>query len=85
MIRQGASSEMDWIPIVFLAFKFSVLGVGMFFAIKWHYDQDKQVLKGAVIRSVSKITAIMVLVLIILMFATNALLKMLGLNFTVLG
>ena len=30
---------MDWVPIVFITFKVLALGTGMFFAIKWHYDQ----------------------------------------------
>ena len=29
-------------PLIFLPFKLIVLGVGMFFAIKWHVDQDKK-------------------------------------------
>ncbi len=33
---------MDWFPIVFGGFKVIVLGTGMFFAIKWHYEQDKK-------------------------------------------
>lgn len=33
---------MDWVPIVFLTFKAVVLFTGMFFAIKWHYDQDRK-------------------------------------------
>ncbi len=33
---------LNWVPIVFLVFKLVVFGVGMFFAIKWHYDQDKK-------------------------------------------
>ncbi len=33
---------IDWVPIVFVAFKVSMFGAAMFFAIKWHYDQDKQ-------------------------------------------
>lgn len=32
----------DLFPIVFLSFKLVVFGIGMFFAIKWHYDQDKK-------------------------------------------
>lgn len=32
---------MDWVPIVLIVFKVAVLGTGMFFAIKWHYDQEK--------------------------------------------
>lgn len=30
---------MDWVPVVFVTFKVIALGTGMFFAIKWHYDQ----------------------------------------------
>ena len=33
---------MDWVPIVFGVFKLVVLGIAMFFAIKWHYDKDKE-------------------------------------------
>jgi hypothetical protein len=33
---------MDWVPIVFITFKVAVFGTGMFFAIKWHYDQAKK-------------------------------------------
>ena len=34
---------MEWIPIVLAVFKGSVLIIGMFYAIKWHHDQDKKV------------------------------------------
>lgn len=33
---------MNWVPIVFIVFKVAVFGTGMFFAIKWHYDQGKK-------------------------------------------
>jgi len=33
---------MDWVPVVFITFKVLVFGAGMFFAIKWHYDQGKK-------------------------------------------
>ena len=33
---------MDWVPIVFGIFKLGVLGVAMFFAIKWHRDKDRE-------------------------------------------
>ncbi|PVM90862.1 hypothetical protein DDF62_08625 [Caulobacter radicis] len=36
---------MTWVnffPIVFFPLKIIVLGVGMFFSIKWHHDQDKK-------------------------------------------
>lgn len=34
--------EMEWVPVVFIVFKLLVFGTGMFFAIKWHYDQDQK-------------------------------------------
>ena len=40
--QQGKPSKMDWVPIVFITFKVFVFGTGMFFAIKWHYDQGKK-------------------------------------------
>lgn len=33
---------MEWVPIIFIIFKGTILFIGMFFAIKWHYDQDKK-------------------------------------------
>ncbi len=36
---------MDWtnlFPIIFFPLKIIVLGVGMFFSIKWHHDQGKK-------------------------------------------
>jgi hypothetical protein len=35
------SDWVDWFPIVFFPLKIIVLGTAMFFAIKWHHDQDK--------------------------------------------
>ena len=37
----------DFFPLVFFPFKIIVLGIGMYFAIKWHYDQDKKKQQGA--------------------------------------
>lgn len=71
---------MYWVPIVLLLFKFSVLGVGMFFAVKWHYDKDKESGKGEVLRAVGKIAAIFVIALSVLMFITFKFAMMLGLN-----
>ena len=74
---------MDWTPIVFVTFKALVLGTGMFFAIKWHYDQGR---KGqieerrAVLRASGKAVAIFVLLLLGLGFVTFDLVKMLGLE-----
>jgi hypothetical protein len=74
---------MDWIPIVFVAFKALVLGTGMFFAIKWHYDQGK---KGrekearAVLRAGGTAAAVFTLSLLSLGFVTFVFGKMLGLD-----
>jgi hypothetical protein len=75
---------MDWIPIVFVTFKFLVLGTGMFFAIKWHYDQGKKAKemeneKRAVLRASGKVAAVFLLSLSGLGLITVALIRMLGL------
>jgi hypothetical protein len=33
---------MDWVPVVFIAFKVLVFGTCMFRAIRWHYDEGKK-------------------------------------------
>jgi hypothetical protein len=74
---------MDWIPVVFVVFKALVLGTGMFFAIKWHYDQGK---KGkvkearAVLRASGKVAAVFVVALLVLGGVTFALARVLGLD-----
>jgi len=73
----------DWIPIVFVTFKVLVLGTGMFFAIKWHYDQGKKEKeKRAVLRAVGKVAAVFVLSLMGLLLFTFFLSKKLGLDLT---
>jgi hypothetical protein len=79
---------MDWIPIVFVTFKFLVLGTGMFFAIKWHYDQgkkekDKKKEMRVVLRAGGKVAAVFVLSLLGLGLVTFVLARMLGLDLTV--
>jgi hypothetical protein len=78
---------MDWIPIVFVTFKFLVLGTGMFFAIKWHYDQgkkekDKKKEMRVVLRAGGKVAAVFVLSLLGLGLVTFVLARMLGLDLT---
>jgi hypothetical protein len=77
---------MDWFPTVFIVFKTLVLGTGMFFAIKWHYDQGRKG-KGkqapsAVLRTGAKVAAVFVLVLLALLFITFYFGRMLGLDLT---
>jgi hypothetical protein len=76
---------MDWIPVVFVVFKFLVLGTGMFFAIKWHYDQGKKGKKTeneqrAVLRAGGVVLVVFVLSVLGLGFVTLALSRMLGLD-----
>lgn len=72
---------MDWIPIVFFAFKFLVLGTGMFFAIKWHYDQGKKASEvRSVLRASGTVAAIFLLSLLGLAYLTFALLRTLRLD-----
>ena len=74
---------MDWVPIVFITFKVLVLGTGMFFAIKWHYDQGKKEMdKRAVLRASGKVAAVFVLSLLGLVLVTFVLARMLGLDLT---
>jgi uncharacterized protein YqhQ len=78
---------MDWIPIVFVTFKVLVLGTGMFFAIKWHYDQgkkekEKEKEKRAVLRAAGKVAAVFVLSLLVLGLLTFVLARKLGLDLT---
>jgi formate-dependent nitrite reductase membrane component NrfD len=73
---------MDWIPIVFVTFKVLVLGTGMFFAIKWHYDKEKEEEKRAVLRAGGKVAAVFVLSLLGLGLVTFVLSRMLGLDLT---
>jgi hypothetical protein len=74
---------MEWIPIVFGTFKALVLVTGMFFAIKWHYDQGKKgkvMAKGAVLRAGGKIAAVFLLSLLGLGLGTFVLVRMIGLR-----
>jgi hypothetical protein len=74
---------MDWIPIVFVTFKALVLGTGMFFAVKWHYDQGKKGKdKRAVLSAGAKVAAVFVLSLLCLALVTFVVVRMLGMDLT---
>jgi hypothetical protein len=80
---------MDWIPVVFVAFKAIVLGTGMFFAIKWHYDQGKKATEKkkearAVLRASGKVAAVFVLALVGLGLVTFVLIRTLGMDLSAL-
>ncbi|MEC4720103.1 hypothetical protein RY831_13145 [Noviherbaspirillum sp. CPCC 100848] len=76
---------VDWFPIVAFAFKMLALGTGMFFAIKWHYDQGKKGKENegaTVLLAGGKVAAVFVLSLLGLVLVTFALARMLGLDLT---
>jgi flagellar biosynthesis protein FlhB len=73
---------MDWVPVAFIIFKIVVIGAGMFFAIKWHYDKDRKAHQGDVLSAVGKMAAILVLSLLGLLFITFMFARMLGLDMT---
>jgi hypothetical protein len=76
---------MDWFPIVAGTFKVLALGTGMFFAIKWHYDQGKkgkEKEKRAVLRAAGKVAAVFVLSLLGLGLITFVLIRGLSLDLT---
>jgi len=77
---------MEWVPAVFIAFKVSVLGIGMFLAIEWHYDKAKEergpVSRRAVLWAAGKVLAVFVLLLVALLFLAFGLGSMLGIDLT---
>jgi len=74
----------EWFPTVFYTFKFIALGVGMFFAIKWHYDQGKKengaMRRREVLIAAAKAAAIFVLALLVVGFIAYTLVTKLGLD-----
>jgi hypothetical protein len=71
---------MEFFPVFFIIFKIVVLGSGMFFAVKWHYDQDKKIERGNVLSVVGKMGAVLVLSLVALLFGIFTLARMIGLD-----
>lgn len=73
---------IDWVPVVFIAFKVLIFGTCMFFAIKWHYDQGKKkgMDKRALLRTGSKVVAIFMLALLAVLLFTFGLAKKLGMD-----
>ena len=72
---------MDWIPIAFVVFKVLVFGTGMFFAIKWHYDQDKKRMSTrTLLRTGGAIAVIFIVLLVGVLFLTFGLARMLGID-----
>jgi hypothetical protein len=72
---------MDWVPVVFVVFKALVFCTGMFYAIKWHYDQEKSKKDmRTVLRTSAILGAMFVLLAVGMVFATFAFAKWLGID-----
>lgn len=72
---------MDWVPVVFVVFKALVFCAGMFYAIKWHYDQgtsNKDMRR--VLRTSAVVGTVFVLVTLGMVFVTFAFAKWLGMD-----
>ena len=77
---------MEWVPVIFITFKALVLGIGMFFAIKWHYEQGKKEngleKRSTVLRAGGKAVAVFLFLLLCLLLLTFGLSHFLGLDLT---
>lgn len=71
---------MDWVPIVFVTFKVLALGMAMFFAIKWHYDQGEKGERRAALRTGVTMAAVFVLTILAVGLVAFVLSRMLGLD-----
>lgn len=76
---------MDWIPVVLVTFKVLVLGIGMFYAIKWHYDkgkkeEERQKQNRALLRASGKVVAVFVGLLLVVGIVTYLAVSKLGLE-----
>ncbi|MDH0865107.1 hypothetical protein [Mitsuaria sp. GD03876] len=75
---------MEWVPTVFIVFKGTVLAIGMFFAIKWHYDQARKengaAKQRAVLRAGVTVVVVFVVLLAVLLLLTFGLGEMLGID-----
>lgn len=74
---------MNAIPITFLIFKVLVLSVGMFLAVKWHYDRgqkDKNQKTIAVLLASIKVSTAFLAAAFLMLFLTFEMGKRLGLD-----
>jgi hypothetical protein len=72
---------VDWVLIVFVLFKGLVFGTGMVFAIKWHYDREKQHAGGRALRRAGALwVAAFLLLLLVLLGFTFGLARLLGMD-----
>lgn len=70
---------MEWVPTVLITFKVLVLAIGMFFAVKWHYDKNRKD-RQTVVRASVTVGVIFLVSLTVLGLLTYFLAKKLGLD-----
>lgn len=76
---------MNSIPISFVIFKLVVLSVGMYLAVKWHYDRgqkDKNQKTVAVVLTSIKVGAAFVASAFLVLFLTFEICSRIGLDLT---
>lgn len=72
---------MEWVLIVFVLFKAVVFVAGMFLAIKWHYDREKQAAGGGVLlRTGAKYVGLFAVLLAVVLGFTFGLARLLGMD-----
>jgi len=71
---------MEWIPIALGTFKALALGVAMYYAIKWHYDQGEKGGTRALLRMGGKVAGAFLLTLLTVVLFALVLSNMLGLD-----
>lgn len=83
-VEETWNAPVDWVLVAFVLFKGLVFVTGMYFAVKWHYDQERRpanvrtlVLAGA------KYSALFVLALLLVLAFTLGLARMLGMNLSI--
>ncbi len=70
----------DWVPIVLVVFKAGALGIAMFYAIKWHYDQGEKRNAKALVRTGAILVAAFLILLAFVGSFAYVLSGMLGLD-----
>ena len=76
---------MNAIPLTFVIFKVLVLGVGMFLAVKWHFDRgqkEKNQKTVAVVLTSIKVGAAFVAAAFLILFLTFEIGTKMGLDLT---
>lgn len=72
---------MDWVLLVFVLFKGGVFVAGMYFAIKWHYDREKQSTdRRVLLRAGAKFLLVFAVLLLVVLSLTFGVARMLGMD-----